>query len=244
MPTQHSPRKDESHDTSAMTNSSAELATNFTNLSNIISNKFEDLSKELLNKVGSIVDRVTILEKRQDRIEKKIDEVAPDVHSEIAQVREEMQEQTRRIHKVLNIVMMGVPETKEGIAAATKVMGIILPAWTEALPNIRIGDPNRKSPHPRPLRVTLRNAQEKSEALRNCWKLKDHQDLKTIAVRRDLTRKQQEEWKDNYSRERTSKMTTRQDSKRKRNDNATSSESQTRAVKQHKAGDNSIMEED
>lgn len=68
--------------------------------------------------------------------------------------------------------------------------------------------------------------------------------IKTIAVRRDLPRKQQEDWKHNYAREKLSKITTSQDSKRKLIVNETSFESQTQAAKQHKTGDSSITEQD
>lgn len=111
--TKHGSRKDNPNHHS--TKRSAELATNIGNLSNIISTKFEELSKELLNKVSSIVNRVKLLEKRKngkDRIWEKIGEIASEVQSEVTLIREEIQEQTRRLHKVLNIIMMGVPETK------------------------------------------------------------------------------------------------------------------------------------
>lgn len=129
--------------------------------------KFSSLSSDFLLKIGCIVDKCVLLEKRQDKIEEKIDTVASDLQSEISAVREEIKVQSRRMHKIMNIVMMGVPETCEGIKTAEKVMQVILPSWNGPLPDVRIGDPNRpKNSYPRPLRITCRTAVEKATALK------------------------------------------------------------------------------
>ncbi|OXA60522.1 hypothetical protein Fcan01_05536 [Folsomia candida] len=178
--------------------------------------KFSTLSSDFLAKISGIVDKCALLEQRQDKIEERIDTVASDLQCEITAVREEIKEQSRRMHKIMNIVLMGVPETCDGIKTAENIMKVILPSWKGPIPDVRVGDPNRPNKsHPRPLRITCSSAQDKATALKNCILLKGRDEFKTISVRRDLTKQQQQEWK-TQAANRMSRMTTRSHTSSKR----------------------------
>lgn len=193
--------------------------------------KFSTLASDFMCKISSIVDKVADLEKRQDKIESRIDTVANEMHVEIATVREEIHEQSRRMHKIMNIVMMGVPESEEGIKAAHSIMKIIVPSWCDEIPDIRIGDPNRPNQSiPRPLRITCRSAQGKISALKNCTLLKGLDQYKTISVRKDLTKQQQAEWKA-QAVERQSRRATRSQSSSKRKHSDTGSSPSSKEIR-------------
>jgi len=72
-------------------------------------------------------------------------------------------------------------------------MKVILLNWTGAVINNRIGVANTKAV--RPLRIELPNVNIKKEALGNCRNLKEMAVFKHISVRKDLIKKEQEEWK-------------------------------------------------
>ncbi|OXA62828.1 hypothetical protein Fcan01_00211 [Folsomia candida] len=106
-------------------------------------------------------------------LDKKFDEfqglVIAEVHSEFSAVREEIQEQKRRIIRMSNIVMMGVPETTAELQIAKDIVKIIAPGFSGAIVDNRIGDSSGRKP--RPLRISFHSAAEKNAALSMCKKL-------------------------------------------------------------------------
>lgn len=146
---------------------------------------------KLLEEVRSLTQEVSKIKAKTDNLEKRIDGVEADVVREMAAVREELKEQQQRVIRMSNLVLMGVPESGEGLKLAVKLMGVIYPTWTGPLIDNRIGVPNKKGP--RPLRIPLPSASERAKALRECVKLKDHREFDKISVRRDLTKIQQQE---------------------------------------------------
>jgi len=142
-------------------------------------------------------DHIQLVE-RVDRVEDQLKQstIATDVRVEgvLEQLREEIQEEKRKILRLCNIVLMGVPETEEGLREAESLMKVLLPSWMGTVTDNRIGVPNSKAV--RPLRIGLSNVVEKKKALSSSGKLKDHQCFKHISVRRDLTKKEQAEWKE------------------------------------------------
>lgn len=138
-------------------------------------------------------DKVERVEKRQDVLEKKVDAMESGVKQDLLSLREEIHEQKRRILRMSNIVMMGVPETAAGLQAAKQILSVIAPARNHTLHDTRIGDPNGRKP--RPLRIVFPSAAEKSAALNNRKLLAGREEFRSISVRKDLTHKEQEEWK-------------------------------------------------
>ncbi|OXA38452.1 hypothetical protein Fcan01_26846 [Folsomia candida] len=94
----------------------------------------------------------------------------------LQEVREEFIEQKQRLIRMC-IILMGVPESTEGLNVAAQLMKTIVPGWVGPLQENRI-------------------VEQKSQALKNCSKLTDRTEFKTISVRKDLRREEQAQWKE------------------------------------------------
>ena len=180
--------------------------------SNLVLKEFES---KLLQKLDTIVDKVAAVEKRQDELEEKVVTMDSSTQQQFTSIREEIQEQKRQIMRMSNLVLMGVPESAEGLTTAKDIMKIVAPTWGGTLQDIRIGDPSGRKP--RPLRVTFSTAAEKNLALNNCKKLAGMELYKNISIRKDLTKLQQQEWKEKASQRET------RGSKKRRHDNSSPS---------------------
>jgi outer membrane murein-binding lipoprotein Lpp len=178
----------------------AQLQRNVTigDLQKIVSAAVYEIKESLGGKIDNLVVKVQQLESRQDNLEQSVKELESNVHGELVAVREEIFEQKRRIMKMTNIVLMGVPESLEGMGMAQKVMKIIAPLFVMPLNENRVGDTTARKP--RPLRLSFSSVKEKNEALKSCPKLKTHPELKHISVQRDLTKTEQNEWRSNATR--------------------------------------------
>src|SRR5581483_1029458 len=104
-------------------------------------------------------------------------------------MREEIVEQKRRIMRLPNLIMMGVPESEEGFLLAEEVLKVIYPEWSGKVKDFRIGKQNGTTM--RPLRITFPNSMERNQALKGCKNLKHHPHLSKISVRKDLTKEEQ-----------------------------------------------------
>ncbi len=109
-------------------------------------------------------------------------------------VRDEFQEQRQKIIRLNNIVLMGVEESANGVKLAEELLKLIVPNWVGPLVEIRVGDPAGKLP--RPIRVSLSNLLQKTATLKNCKQLKNRAEFNKISVRKDLTKKEQAEWRE------------------------------------------------
>lgn len=158
---------------------------------------FSSLSSGVLAEMQRIVDKVSILEKRQDSLEERVNNLDGQVWNEVQALREEIKEERRKIIRLPNIVLMGVPESQEGLEKAKQILAIIAPTFTAPLLDKRIGDANGKKP--RPLRVSLATANDKQAALRNCKKLKGLKQFESVSVRKDLTKAEQKQWREKFS---------------------------------------------
>lgn len=159
----------------------------------VLDKKLDQFQGLILEEMRKLVDKVASIEQRQDDLEKKVEMLTAGIHNEFSAVREEIQEQKRRIIRMPNIVMMGVPETSEGLQCAKDIIKIIAPHFSGEVADNRIGDPNGRKP--RPLRISFHSATEKNAALAMCRKLAGMEKYSSISVRKDLTKQEQVEWR-------------------------------------------------
>lgn len=149
--------------------------------------------EQVMQSIGQVVGRVTELERRQDIVEKTVEQMDEAVRTEFQAVREEIKEQKNRIIRMTNAVMMGVEESSEGLNLAQDLLNIIAPGVIPKVVDTRVGHPEAKKP--RPLRVHFPSSQARDAALASCAKLKDDKRFQGISVRKDLTKSQQQEYK-------------------------------------------------
>ncbi|OXA54070.1 hypothetical protein Fcan01_11100 [Folsomia candida] len=107
----------------------------------------------MLGEMRKLIDKVTRVEQRQDDLEEKVKLLTADIHNEFLPVREEIQEQKRRIIRMSN---MGVPESSEGLQSAKDIIKIIAPHFSGEVADNCIRDPKGKKP--RPLRISFHRA--------------------------------------------------------------------------------------
>ncbi|OXA39909.1 hypothetical protein Fcan01_25217 [Folsomia candida] len=121
----------------------------------VLDKKFDEFQGLVIGEMRKLVDKVTHIEKRQDDLEEKVELLTAGIHNEFSAVREEIPEQRRRIIRMSNIVMMGVPETSAGLQVAKDIIKIIAPSFSGAIVDNRIGDSSGRKP--RPLRISFRS---------------------------------------------------------------------------------------
>jgi hypothetical protein len=120
--------------------------------------------------------------------------VAQDVDRKLRELRDAVQEERRKMIRLSNVVLFGVPETTAGIEIASKMMKVLLPDWTGNIDEDRIG--SLDSAKPRPLRVKLDNYNQKRKALSSKRMLKTYPEFNGISVQRDMTKAEQKESKE------------------------------------------------
>jgi hypothetical protein len=158
---------------------------------------FQQCSIKIFEKLETLLSKVDQLEKRQDHVEEYVNNMTNSITSEFAAVRAEIQEEKQRIIRMSNLVLMGVPESAEGLVLAKELMQLLHPTWGGQILDRRIGQPNPSNPNPRPLRVPLQSAAVRDLFLGSCHLLKNNQKFSKISVRKDLTKAQQKVWQDN-----------------------------------------------
>lgn len=213
-----------------------QMESNILGQQNILQQSFGEAMKDLGAWRDKIDGDISSLKAVQESMQQRLSSVeeslvnSNDVNKEqlMQEVRVEMQEQRQKIIRLCNLVLMGVPESNEGIQKAEELLKLIVPNWVGPLTNIRIGEAAGK--HPRPIRVTLSTVQQKNATMKNRSMLKDRPDFKTISVRNDLTKKEQGEWKEHAKQrlEAKGRMTTRSEAKRKREDDLDTTQSKSR----------------
>jgi hypothetical protein len=147
----------------------------------------EASQKKILTSIQAVTDRFDVLENqvavvssRQSELDSKLRKLAEQVDGSTAQItidvekrmrdlKEDVQEERRKLIRLCNVVLFGVPETKDGLDLATHLLGVILPDWKGVVDDDRIG--NVDAPQPRPLRIKLDNHHQKRKALSSKRKL-------------------------------------------------------------------------
>lgn len=171
----------------------------------------------------NILDRLDKMEKEKEEmsknhasLSKSVSEVRKDVAQVVdglQEVHERLAEEISRVRKMTNIVLFGLPEDDAGRILAQELMQILLPSSHQHITSYdeRLGAVNPTLNRPRPLRIRLSSATEKSAALSNCRKLKGLNQFKGISVKQDMTKFQQQS-----SKARRTPVRTRSTSRRKR----------------------------
>jgi hypothetical protein len=127
------------------------------------------------------------MEHEIDLIREDIESVKTTVKSSVRNMEDVIRESQLRISKQCNLVFMGVSEDDDAVTKVKAVLEIILPDRNFDIDNNRLGNPDT-SKLPRPMRVELSTIGEKRPALKNCRKLKGHQEFQGISVKPDLTK--------------------------------------------------------
>jgi hypothetical protein len=172
----------------------------------------KDVKNELVSRFSSLEHRLGVLNcivetvvQKQQQLESKVNRMgsivddkllkaSTDVDKQIKIIRDELHEEQRKIARMSNIVLFGVPEKKEGLDLASNLLKLLIPDWKGHLDDDRIGAP--PAPKPRPLRVRLENYAQKRKALSCKRKLASRPEFRGISVQADLTKSQQSKKKE------------------------------------------------
>jgi hypothetical protein len=165
-----------------------------------LSNRFRWLE----NQFGALQETVEQISTRQEELEIKVNqlgskvddklvEATEGVDKQINQLRDEMHETQRKMARMSNIVLFGVPERQEGLDLALSLMNLLVPEWTGNLDDDRIGADT--APKPRPLRIRLDNYSQKRKALSSKRKLASCPQYHGISVQPDMTKTEQQKKK-------------------------------------------------
>jgi len=159
-------------------------------------------NNETIAKIDALTSSIANVHARMGIIEQKIrlnEEIANDIQSEVEtmktgvtngflQINHSIKEDQDILRRINNLIIMGAPESPEGLSLVKDLFQIILPDKQVLVRDHRLGPANDK---PRPLRIYLDNAGDKRTALNNCKKLKGIDHLKNLSVKQDLTKAQQ-----------------------------------------------------
>jgi hypothetical protein len=171
-----------------LTNNQAELKRSISSMDDKLNNVISrmDAVEETLRDQSS---RTVLLEENMRSIESEVDVIKNAVTVHFSDVEEQIKEGHLRMMKVSNLIFMGVPEDTKATTTVREILKIILPDSDRPIMDNRVGDP-KTSKMPRPMRIGLSSFEEKRLALKNCRKLKGHNEFKGISVKPDLTKRQ------------------------------------------------------
>ncbi|CAL8098270.1 unnamed protein product [Orchesella dallaii] len=159
----------------------------------------DNVTAEVKEEIGKIADRITNLEEKYERLaEQNVSssdnaKAMQESINSITEMHTKLKEQQDRLHRVNNIIVMGIPANENALNALCNTMDIVLPNNT-LRPHtkvIRVGKPAERKT--RPIRVQLNSSNDVYTALRNAALLKDTEIHKNIYIRKDLTKLQQDE---------------------------------------------------
>jgi len=143
----------------------------------------QDGQKTLERRASGLEDSV----KTQLENHEKLVKITSDLEATVSDLREEQD----RIRRMNNVILFGIPKTKEGLVTAKNVMKVLLPEKEVTIDNSRVGAPNPTNT--RPLRIALNNTVEVRTTMRNSSKLKTNRLYDGVYVKKDLTKNQQNE---------------------------------------------------
>lgn len=169
-------------------------------LKNELVNRF----KWLENQFGALQGTVEQITTKQQELEIRVDQLGTQVDVKLTQatagvdkqitdLRDEMHEHQRKMFRMSNIVLFGVPERKEGLDLALSLMKLLVPEWKGTLEDDRIGAVTAQKP--RPLRIRLDNYAQKRRALSSKRKLASCPQYRGISVQADMTKAEQQKKK-------------------------------------------------
>jgi hypothetical protein len=117
--------------------------------------------------------------------------------SNIRRLHEQLNEEKERLRRAHNILLMGIPETEDGLQQAADTMNLILPNIRVTIVNQRVG--LIPTTNPRPLRIFLSNAAEVRTALNQSKLLKTNPSFRNISPKRyDETPARRKSKEDDY----------------------------------------------
>lgn len=155
------------------------------NETNVSIQHIQNTQQDLISRLDRFEKEKVVLTENQVKLQQDVDQFKEEVAIDINSVNERLTEEVRRLRKLTNLVISGIPENQDGIGLAGELMKIILPGTNLNITDDRIGKPN--SIGPRLLRIRLNSQVERDTAIRNCRKLKGVDKFTKVSVRKDLT---------------------------------------------------------
>ncbi|CAL8117046.1 unnamed protein product [Orchesella dallaii] len=158
-----------------------------------------DVTAEVKEEIGKIADRITNLEEKYEQLVVQNASSADNAKTmqesltNITEMHNKLKEQQDRIHRINNIIVMGIPENENALTTLHNILDIVLPNNTYRTHTkvIRVGKPAEMKT--RPIRVQLNSNNEVYTALRNGVLLKDIEIHRNVYIRKDQTKLQQDE---------------------------------------------------
>jgi hypothetical protein len=154
-----------------------------------VTDRFDALESSVADISKCQIELNAKLKKLDARVDDSSAQVAVQVDKKLRELREDVQEERRKMIRLCNVVLFGVPETTAGMEIASRMMSILLPDWTGVIDDDRIGSAD--SAKPRPLRLKLDNYHQKRRALASKRKLAAHPEFRGISVQPDMTKTEQ-----------------------------------------------------
>lgn len=156
-----------------------------------------------------------------------------ELNGEVKALKDDAREQYQKLLRMSNIILMGVPETDAGLQLANNLLNFLHSEWKGPIVDRRVGDPTQNQGKPRPLRIPVKHSLMRDEIIFNCSKLKGKAEFAGISVRRDLTKKEQLEWRNQGELRR---------SQRKRKSNSGNSQDPNERTRKQAKGTDDNME--
>ncbi|OXA42545.1 hypothetical protein Fcan01_22750 [Folsomia candida] len=151
----------------------------------------KDTQSHIMKRLDNMEAEKEKLVENQIAMQESLTSFQNEVKSDFQKFEEKYDEEIRKIRKLNNLVVMGIPETNDGQKLLTDLLKIIYPtSYTSLKLDERIGQLTTSSL--RPVRLRFSSATERQLALDNCKNLKGLVQFDKISVKKDLTRKQQE----------------------------------------------------
>ncbi|CAL8075594.1 unnamed protein product [Orchesella dallaii] len=156
-----------------------------------------EVTAEVKEEIGKIADRITNLEEKYEQLVEQNASSADNAKvmqeslTNITEMHNKIKEQQDRIHRINNIIVMGIPEN--ALTTLHNILDKVLPnnSYRAHTKVIRVGKPAEMKT--RPIRVQLNSNNEVYTALRNGILLKDIEIHKNVYIRKDQTKQQQDE---------------------------------------------------
>jgi len=195
MEAETTPQNHTINDIAALLRSQSQQIAEFKTTMECRFDKVDERITDVEKQIKSQALQIQSIEKEQESLRDELEQqrqqiqvIHEDTRAAMDDLEEKFKEEHLRIANKTNIILMGVPETDDGLKKAKQLMTIIMPTNTPTVTNYRLGKQSRKGP--RPLRISLSSEAERRKALSNCHLLKDNPDLAGVSVKPQLTRKQ------------------------------------------------------
>jgi hypothetical protein len=153
--------------------------------------KLEEVQANLERRIIDIENNRIELIETTTNLRQSVERNAYEFDNNIRRLHEQLNEEKERLRRAHNILLMGIPETEDGLQQAADTMNLILPNIRVTIVNQRVG--LVPTTNPRPLRIFLSNAAEVRTALTQSKLLKTNPSFRNVTVRKDMTKLQREE---------------------------------------------------